>query len=141
MNILSNLLSAVVPTIKAPATPIDYQGKSRVTVLVREHHDSPDFVPTITDMMLIAELSAQHHNEPMAKIIDECVRVDTKTGALMTSGWVAFDGEYYATEADALEAVQAEGYQTIAEAYDDGIGNCVCYWTDWNDYYTSKGTL
>ena len=77
----------------------------------------------------------------MGKIIRECVRVDTKTGELMTSGHVAFDAEYYANEADALAVVQAEGYPTLADAYDDGQNGCVCYWTDWNDYHTSKGTL
>lgn len=148
MNILSNLLSRAVPTITAPAEPINPPAErinslsmSRVTTLVREAHDRPDFSPTIADMMLVAELSAQHYNEPMGKIIRECVRVDTKTGALTTSGHVAFDTEYYANEADALAAVQAEGYPTLADAYDDGQNECVCYWTDWNDYHTSKGTL
>lgn len=148
MNILSNLLNRAVPTITAPAAPINPPAErinsldmSRVTTLVREAHYRPEFSPTIADMMLVAELSAQHYNEPMGKIIRECVRVDTKTGALMTSGWVAFDAEYYANEADALTAVQAEGYPTLADAYDAGQNECVCYWTDWNDYHTSKGTL
>lgn len=148
MNILSNLLSRAVPTITAPAEPINPPAErinsldmSRVTTLVREAHARPYFSPTIADMMLVAELSAQHYNEPMGKIIRECVRVDTKTGELMTSGHVAFDSEYYASEADALKAVQAEGYPTLADAYDDGQNECVCYWTDWNDYYSSAGTL
>lgn len=54
----------------------------------------------------------------------------SKTGLLMSNGWY-FENtlQYASSEKIALEFCNALGYNTLQEAYDEGV----CYYTEWEE--------
>lgn len=134
MNILANLLSVVVPTIKVPAAPISSVTMSYVQGLVRHVHGDDSYTTSTADMLLIADLSAEHYATPMLKILEECTRIDADTGELITRGYVVFEDECYGDEATAK--------RVAADADIDIHNDSTNYYeTNWNDYSCHHGAI
>lgn len=98
-------------------------------------------IETLNTCMEIAGVSQGHINA-FESMLDDNLRVDSKTNLLMGSGYVLFDGvEYYADEKDAIEAYnKAMGTQhtSFATIYDERGGDgdddkesSDCYYTEW----------
>lgn len=60
--------------------------------------------------------------------LDNEYRFCSVTDELMTAGWVLNNGEkYYLRHCDVMKAIKELGYNSLQEAYDDGV----IYYTEW----------
>lgn len=111
--------------------------RSLITKEVRRFFslEENDFVATDDDVNAVlsvlsdmAESNYSDLNELNASILDEeCmfdmldtgVRIDSKTGRLITQGWCLYNGKYFFGDPeDALKQVQKDGFENLSEAFD-----------------------
>lgn len=122
--------------------------KALATQLIINHFGfSEEWKPTDTDIETLntcMESAGVSRDSIIGfeSMLEDNLRVDSKTNLLMGSGYVLFDGvEYYADEKDAIEAYnKAMGTQhtSFATIYDERGGDgdddkesSDCYYTEW----------
>ena len=86
-----------------------------------------DFEPTDADVKMVSHIMSVESKSAL-DVLDEYIRLDSKTKRLMHRGWIIFGSYYYENDQDALKTLQEHGVAGFHELDgEDGES----YHTDW----------
>ena len=113
-------------------------------LVINEYGLDSDWSPTDEEVALAIKTQQLKSNSSCVPegsmsyedVVSELFRVDTKTKRLMQSGFIIFDGEaYFAEEADAVEYLNANGFECTHFAVSEDGELDETYFTDWCEWY------